>query len=313
MLSFILRRVLLAVPVCFGISVLVFLLIHLVPGDPARVMLGLQANDETVAQIHEELGLDRPLPVQYLDWLWHLLRGDMGESYLTGEPVFRAVVGRMPATLTLTVAAFVASLLIAVPIGIISGTRPYSRVDYGAMVFAQLGVAVPEFWLGIMLILVFSLYLGWVPPSGYVSLMEAPGDWFKHLILPAVTVGVINAAVLSRFLRSSILEVMHQDYIRTARAKGLIERRVITLHALRNALIPTITVIGLQFAFMLGGVVVVEVIFAWPGVGRLALDAIYRRDYPMVQGAVLAVALTFVLINLVVDVLYAYLDPRIKF
>ena len=313
MLSFILRRVLLAVPVCLGISILVFLLIHLVPGDPARVMLGLQANEQTVAKIHEELGLDRPLPVQYLDWIWHLLRGDLGESYLTGEPVARAVLGRMPATLTLTVAAFVASLLIAIPIGIISGTRPYSRADYGAMVFAQLGVAIPEFWLGIMLILIFSLYLGWVPPSGYVSLMDDPVSWLKHLVLPAVTVGVVNAAVLSRFLRSSILEVMHQDYIRTARAKGLIEQRVITLHALRNALIPTVTVIGLQFAFMLGGVVVVEVIFAWPGVGRLALDAIYRRDYPMVQGAVLAVALTFVLINLIVDVLYAYLDPRIKF
>jgi peptide/nickel transport system permease protein len=219
----------------------------------------------------------------------------------------------MPATLTLTFAAFVASLLIAIPVGIISGTRPYSRSDYGAMIFAQLGVAIPEFWLGIMLILVFSLYLGWVPPSGYASLWDDPVAWFKHLILPAVTVGVVNAAVLTRFLRSSILEVMHQDFIRTARSKGLVERRVIALHALRNALIPTVTVIGLQFAFMLGGVVVVEVIFAWPGVGRLALDAIYRRDYPMVQGSVLAVALSFVLINLIIDVLYAYLDPRIKY
>ena len=313
MLRFILRRILLSIPVCFGISVVVFLLIHLVPGDPARVMLGLQATDETVAAIREELGLNRPLPVQYVDWAWHLLQGDLGESYLTGESVFGAVVGRMPATLTLTVAAFVTSLLIAVPIGIISGTRPYSRTDYGAMVFSQLGIAIPEFWLGIMLILVFSLYLGWVPPSGYVSLMEDPVSWLKHLVLPAVTVGVVNAAVLTRFLRSSVLEVMHQDYVRTARAKGVVERRVILLHALKNALIPTVTVIGLQFAFMLGGVVVVEVIFAWPGVGRLALDAISRRDYPMVQGAVLAVTITFVLINLLVDVLYAYLDPRIKY
>jgi peptide/nickel transport system permease protein len=181
------------------------------------------------------------------------------------------------------------------------------------MVFAQLGVAIPEFWLGIMLILVFSLYLRWVPPSGYVSLWENPVAWLQHLILPAVTVGVVNGAVLTRFLRSSMLEVMHQDYVRTARAKGVAERRVITLHALKNALIPTVTVIGLQFAFMLGGVVVVEVIFAWPGVGRLALDAIARRDYPMVQGAVLAVALTFVAINLLVDIAYAVLDPRIKY
>lgn len=313
MLRFILRRVILVIPVCLGISILVFLLIHFVPGDPARVMLGLQANDEKVAQIHEQLGLDRPLAVQYVDWLWHLLRGDMGNSYLTGEGVVGAVLGRMPATLTLTVAAFLISLLIAVPMGLISGTRPYTGFDYGAMIFTQLGVAIPEFWLGIMLILIFSLHVGWVPPSGYVPLWEDPVDWFRHLILPAFTVGVINAAVLTRFLRSSMLEVMHQDFIRTARAKGVMRRDVVMVHALKNALIPTVTVIGLQFAFMLGGVVVVEVIFAWPGVGRLALDAIYRRDYPMVQGAVLAVALTFVLINLVVDILYAYLDPRIKY
>jgi len=310
---FILRRILFVIPVCLGISMVVFLLIHLVPGDPARVMLGLQANDEKVAQIHEQLGLDRPLPVQYVDWLGHLLQGDMGQSYLTGEGVVHAVLGRMPATLTLTVAAFLISLLIAVPMGIISGTRPYTRFDYAAMIFTQLGVAIPEFWLGIMLILIFSLHVGGLPPSGYVPLGDNALEWFKHLVLPAITVGLINAAVLTRFLRSSMLEVMHQDFIRTARAKGVMNRNVIMVHTLKNALIPTVTVIGLQFAFMLGGVVVVEVIFAWPGVGRLALDAIYRRDYPMVQGAVLAVALTFVLINLVVDILYAYLDPRIKY
>ena len=313
MLRFILRRLLLVIPVCFGISVLVFLLIHLVPGDPARVMLGLQANEESVAAIREEWGLNRPLPIQYLDWVSRLLQGDLGRSYLTNEPVFAAVIGRLPATLTLALAAFIISLIIAVPIGIISGTRPYSMADYGAMIFAQLGVAIPEFWLGIMFILTFSLYLGWVPPSGYVGFGDDPIAWFQHLILPALTVGLVNGAVLTRFLRSSILEVMHQDYVRTARAKGVAERGVITLHALRNALIPTITVIGLQFAFMLGGVVVVEVIFAWPGVGRLALDAIERRDYPMVQGAVLAVALTFVIINLLVDIVYAALDPRIKY
>ncbi|MBW3633932.1 MAG: ABC transporter permease [Chloroflexi bacterium] len=313
MLRFIVRRLLLVIPVCFGISVLVFLLIHLVPGDPARVMLGLQANEESVAAIREQWGLNRPLPIQYVDWVWRLLQGDLGRSYLTNEPVFAAVLGRLPATLTLALAAFIISLVIAIPIGIISGTRPYSTADYGAMLFAQLGVAIPEFWLGIMFILMFSLYLGWVPPSGYVGFSDNPISWFQHLILPALTVGLVNGAVLTRFLRSSILEVMHQDYVRTARAKGVAEQRVIMLHALRNALIPTITVIGLQFAFMLGGVVVVEVIFAWPGVGRLALDAIQRRDYPMVQGAVLAVAITFVIINLLVDIVYAVLDPRIKY
>lgn len=313
MFRFILRRIVLVVPVCLGISMLVFLLIHLVPGDPARVMLGLQATDAKVTEIHRQLGLDRPLPIQYVDWLGHLLRGDMGKSYLTGESVVGAVLGRMAATLTLTVAAFVISLLIAIPMGLISGTRPYTGFDYGAMVFTQLGVAIPEFWLGIMLILIFSSHIGWLPPSGYVSIAESPAGWVRHLILPAFTVGVINAAVLTRFLRSSMLEIMHQDFIRTARAKGIAGRDVIMRHALKNALIPTVTVIGLQFAFMLGGVVVVEVIFAWPGVGRLALDAIYRRDYPMVQGAILAVALIFVLINLIVDMLYALLDPRIKY
>jgi peptide/nickel transport system permease protein len=313
MVRFIVRRVLLTIPVCLGISVLVFLLIHLVPGDPVRVMLGLQADQEKIAQIREQLGLNRPLPIQYVDWLGKLLRGDMGKSYLTGESVGGAIMQRLPATLTLTVAAFVISILISMPAGIISAVKPYTRTDFATMIFTQLGVAVPDFWLGIMLILIFSLYLRWVPPSGYVPLRDNPWQWFQHLILPAFTVGVINAAILTRFLRSSMLEILHQDYIRTARAKGVNERGVVAIHALKNALIPTVTVLGLQFAFMLGGVVVVEFIFAWPGVGRLALDAIQRRDYPMVQGAVLAVTLTFVLINLLVDILYAYLDPRIKY
>jgi peptide/nickel transport system permease protein len=312
-LRFILRRLVLLVPVCFGISVLVFLLIHLVPGDPVRVMLGLQADQQKIAQVRRQLGLDRPLAVQYVSWLGHLLRGDLGQSYLTGEPVMRAILQRLPATLSLTVMAFLISLLIAVPMGILSAVRPYTTTDYAAMIFTQLGVAIPDFWLGIMLILVFALFLGWLPPSGYVPIGHDPVGWLEHVILPATTVGVINAAVLTRFLRSSMLEVMHQDYVRTARAKGVSERRVITGHALKNAFIPTVTVLGLQFAFMLGGVVVVEFIFAWPGVGRLALDSVQRRDYPMVQGAVLAVTLTFVAINLLVDILYALLDPRIKY
>jgi peptide/nickel transport system permease protein len=313
MTRYIVRRLFTTLLVALGVSFITFMIIHLVPGDPVRVMLGIQADQEKIAQVREQMGFNRPLLIQYADWLWALLRGDLGESYITGQAVGEAVLERLPRTLTLAGAALVIALLIAIPAGIISAIKPRTSIDYVTMVFSQLGVSIPDFWMGIMLILVFSLYLRWLPPSGYVSLLEDPVEWLRHLILPAITVGIISASVLTRFVRSSMLESLHQDFVRTARSKGLKEQVVVARHVLKNAFIPVVTVIGLQMAGLLGGVVVIEVIFAWPGLGFLALDAVQRRDYPMVQGAVLFVALSFALINLAVDLLYAYLDPRIKY
>jgi peptide/nickel transport system permease protein len=312
MANFLLRRLLTTLLVLLGVSFVVFMIIHLVPGDPVRIMLGLQADQAKVEEIRRMMGFDRPLIVQYGDWLWSTLHGDLGESFITGASVGQAVAERLPATISLALAALIIALVIALPAGTISALRPGSFVDYAAMLFSQIGVSLPDFWLGILLILVFSLALGWLPPSGYAAPLEDFGGWLTHLILPAMTVGLITASILTRFIRSAVLEVLHQNYVRTARAKGLPERRIISRHVLLNAAIPIVTIVGLQMASLLGGVIIVEVIFAWPGLGRLALDAVVRRDYPMVQGAVLLVALTFAMINVLVDLLYAYLDPRIK-
>jgi peptide/nickel transport system permease protein len=313
MANFLLRRLLTTLLVLLGVSFVVFMIIHLVPGDPVRIMLGLQADQAKVEEIRRMMGFDRPLLVQYGDWLWSALNGDLGESFITGASVAQAVAERLPATLSLALAALIIALIIALPAGTISALRPGSLIDYLAMFFSQVGVSLPDFWLGILLILIFSLGLGWLPPSGYTPPFEDFAGWLSHLILPAMTVGLITASILTRFIRSAVLEVLHQNYVRTARAKGLPERRVINRHVLLNAAIPIVTIVGLQMASLLGGVIIVEVIFAWPGLGRLALDAVVRRDYPMVQGAVLLVALTFAVVNVLVDLLYAYLDPRIKY
>jgi peptide/nickel transport system permease protein len=313
MANFLLRRLLTTLLVMLGVSFVVFMIIHLVPGDPVRIMLGLQADQAKVEEIRHLMGFDRPLLVQYGDWLWSALRGDLGQSFITGASVAKAVGERLPATLSLALAALVLALVIALPAGTISAMRPGSLIDYAAMLFSQIGVSIPDFWLGILFILIFSLALGWLPPSGYASPLEDFGEWLQHLILPATTIGLITASILTRFVRSAVLEVLHQNYVRTAHAKGLPDRRIITRHVLLNAAIPIVTIVGLQMASLLGGVIIVEVIFAWPGLGRLALDAVVRRDYPMVQGAVLLVALTFAVVNVVVDLLYAYLDPRVKY
>jgi peptide/nickel transport system permease protein len=313
MANFLLRRLFTTLLVMLGVSFVVFIIIHLVPGDPVRVMLGLQADQARVKEIRHLMGFDRPILVQYADWLWSALHGDLGQSYITGDSVAAAVGQRLPATLSLALAALFIALAIALPAGMISAMRPGSLADYAAMIFSQIGVSVPDFWMGILLILIFSLGLGWLPPSGYTSPTENLGEWLKHLILPATTIGLITASILTRFVRSAILEVLHQNYVRTAHAKGLPESRVMTRHVLLNAAIPIVTIVGLQMASLLGGVIIVEIIFAWPGLGRLALDSVTRRDYPMVQGAVLLVALSFAIINVIVDLLYAYLDPRVKY
>jgi peptide/nickel transport system permease protein len=311
--SYLIQRLFLTLIVLLGVTFIVFLIIHLVPGDPARVILGVQANEQNVAALRERLGLNRPFLVQYADWLWNAAHGDFGKSLITGQPVGPQLMQRLPATLQLAIAGLLIGMLIGFPAGIISAIRSGSTTDIVTSVLSQIGVTIPDFWLGIMLVILFSLTLGWLPPSGYTPPEQDFGDWLAHLILPAVTVGVISGAIQTRFIRSAMLEVMHENYVRSARAKGLGERTVIIRHALRNAMITIVTVIGLQITALLSAVVVVEVVFAWPGLGRLALDAVLDRDYPLLQGAVFIVAAILALVNLGIDLLYFFIDPRIEY
>lgn len=313
MTGYVLRRLIQVAIALIGVSIAVFAVVHLVPGDPIRIALGTRFDPDVYQALYERAGFDQPIPLQYLSWLGGALTGDLGVSFRTGTSVTALVVERLPATLTLAGAALFIALLISIPVGIVSAVRSGSKLDYFTTAASQVGVSVPDFWAGIMYILLFSLLLGWLPSSGYASLLDNPVEWLRHLILPALTVGLISGSILTRFVRSAVLEALNQDYVRTAYAKGLPERRVIFEHVLPNAWIPIVTVVGLQLGFLLGGVVVVEVIFAWPGLGRLALTAVEGRDYPVLQGAVLYIAFTFLIVNLVVDILYAYLDPRVKY
>ncbi|GIV80622.1 MAG: peptide ABC transporter permease [Litorilinea sp.] len=310
---YLIQRLLLTVVVLLGVTFAVFLIIHLVPGDPARVILGVQANEENVAALRERLGLNRPFLVQYASWLWHALQGDLGRSLITGQAVLPQILQRLPATLQLAAAALFIGMLIGLPAGIVSALRPGSRLDVITSLFSQVGVSIPDFWLGILLVILFSLTLRWLPPSGYTPISVDFGDWLAHLVLPALTAGVISGSIQTRFVRSAMLEVLNEDYIRTARAKGLGERVVILRHGLRNALITIVTILGLQLTALFSAVVVVEVVFAWPGLGRLALDAVLDRDYPLLQGTVLTMAVVLALVNLAVDLIYFFLDPRIEY
>jgi len=311
--GYVLRRLIQVAIALIGVSIAVFAVVHLVPGDPIRIALGTRFDPDVYQALYERAGFDQPIPVQYVSWLGGALTGDLGVSFRTGTSVTALVLERLPATLTLAGAALFIALLISIPVGIVSAVRSGSKLDYFTTAASQVGVSVPDFWAGIMYILLFSLMLGWLPSSGYASLLDNPVEWLRHLVLPALTVGLISGSILTRFVRSAVLEALNQDYVRTAYAKGLPERRVIFEHVLPNAWIPIVTVVGLQLGFLLGGVVVVEVIFAWPGLGRLALTAVEGRDYPVLQGAVLYIAFTFLIVNLVVDILYAYLDPRVKY
>lgn len=313
MTGYVLRRIGQMALALLGVSIIVFALIHLVPGDPVRVALGTRFDPELYEAMRERAGLDQPVVVQYFTWLGAAVTGDLGVSFRSGEPVTTLLLERLPATITLAVAALVVALVVSIPLGILSAVRSGSKMDYSATAVSQVGVSVPDFWAGIMYILLFSLVLAWLPPSGYVSLFEDPVEWLRHLALPALTIGLISGSILFRFVRSAVLEALNQDYTRTARAKGLSERQVITRHVLPNAWIPIVTVVGLQLGFLLSGVIVVEVIFAWPGLGRLALLSVQDRDFTVLQGAVLLIAAMFLVINLVVDVLYAYLDPRVRY
>jgi peptide/nickel transport system permease protein len=311
-MAIILRRLLLAVPVLLLVSILVFSLLHMLPGDPAAVILGQEATPEAVAALREELGLNKPILVQYLVWLGGVLHGDLGNSLVDHTPVSQLILQRLPATLELTIGTFLVAILIAVPAGILSATRPGSVVDYSSTVFALGGMSIPHFWLGMMFIVLFAVKLGWLPASGYVPFTEDPGANLAAMIMPMVATGLRESAVLMRMLRSSLLEVMHADYIRTAYAKGLRERAVIWRHALKNALVPVVTTSGLIVAGLLGGLVITESIFSIPGFGKLIIDSIFNRDYVTVQGAILVSALLVVLVNLCVDILYVLIDPRIK-
>jgi peptide/nickel transport system permease protein len=309
---YILRRLLQTIPVLLLFSVVVFVVLRLVPGDPALAMLGLQATPEAVAEIRQEMGLDKPIVVQYGIWLGHVVQGDFGVSWSSKQPVFQLIKRRFEATLLLTLGATLVGLIISLPLGILSGVRPHSIFDTLATSFSLLGVALPGFWLGLLLILLLAVNVHWFPPSGYVPLSDDLGDGLKHLVLPAITLGVGLAAPLARFVRSGMLDVMGTDYIRTARAKGLPGRLIVQRHALRNGLLSVVTVFGLEFGSMLGGAVITESVFGWPGIGTLLLTAIKQRDYAMIQGAVLFISLVFILVNLLVDLAYGVLDPRIR-
>lgn len=313
MLGYVLRRAGAVVPILGVVSVVVFSLIHLTPGDPVRIMLREEADPATVATLRHQLGLDRPLPLQYLTWLGRAVQGELGRSIRTNQPVMDAIRQRAPVTLSLAMAALLVALAIGLPAGILAALRRNSVVDLVATLVAIAGVSLPSFWLAILLILVFSVALGWLPPLGWVSPGRDLVAWAQSLVLPAVTLGVAIAAVVMRMTRASLLEVLELEYVRTARAKGLAEHWVVLGHALQNALIPVVTVVGLQAGALLGGAVITETIFALPGVGRLLVDAIFQRDFPIVQGVVLFLAVNFLLVNLLVDLAYAWLDPRIRY
>jgi peptide/nickel transport system permease protein len=312
---YIARRLLLLVPVLAGVSIIVFMVLHLSPGDPVDIMLGTQATQEDRARLRADLGLDQPLPVQYVRWLGHVVRGDLGRSLWMRRPVLGEVLGRLQATLILTGTALVLSTAFGLALGVASASRPNSALDRVSAMASLFGASMPSFWLGIVLMVVFALRLGWLPASG----MYAPygggdlRDLLAHLALPAVTLAAASVTIIARLTRATMLETLGQDYIRTARAKGVVERAVVLRHGLKNALIPILTVVGVQAGYLLGGAVLTETVFAWPGVGTLMVQGILARDFPLVQGCVLVVALSFVLVNLAVDLLYAWVDPRIRY
>lgn len=327
------KRSLTLILVLLGVSLLVFGFVRLIPGDPAVVMLGERATPENIERVRAQLGLDKPIHEQYLIFIANALRGDLGTSVLRQEPVTREIIRRFPATIELAFGAIIFATLMGIPLGILSAIKRNSWFDASSMVVALTGVSMPIFWLGLMLIFLFAVMLRWLPSGARLdanaqyepitnlvlldSLLQANlalfGQGLRHLILPALALGTIPMAIIARMTRSSMLEVLNQDYVRTARAKGLKERSVILSHALRNALLPVITVVGLQVGILLSGAILTETVFSWPGIGRWLVDAIYARDYPIVQGVTLTIAIIFVVINLIVDILYTLVDPRVRF
>ncbi len=333
MTSYIIKRLIALIPVIIGVALVVFLIIHLIPGDPAQTMLGERATVEAIEQLRESMGLNEPLYIQFISFFKGLLSGDLGRSVMSNNPVLNEISVRFPATLELSFCAMIFAVGVGIPAGIFAATHQNSFFDNASMLIALVGVSMPIFWLGLMLIWLFAVILGWLPPSSRLSVgveldyitnillvdsiiqlnWDAFKDVFSHLILPSVALGTIPLAIIARMTRSSMLEVLKQDYIRTAYSKGLQDRIVVYKHALKNAFIPIITVVGLQFGVLLGGAVLTETIFSWPGLGKYLVDAIYARDFPVVQGGILFFAIAFVLVNLLVDISYAAIDPRIEY
>lgn len=305
MLYYVIKRLISTIPVLIGISLLLFFMLRMLPGDPAQVLAGQMATPQEVENIRRQLGLDRPIHVQYAVFLTRLVRFDLGRSARTQNPVAQEILARLPNTVLLALVAISLACLFGIPAGIVSAVRPYTWMDYLVTSAALFGISMPVFWLGLMLVVIFSILLQWLPAGG-------TGSW-KHVILPSVTLASFVVAFIARMTRATMMEVLSQDYTTTARSKGLKETVVIVKHALKNALIPIITVVGLQFGLLLGGAVLTETVFAWPGLGRLIVDSILARDYPMIQGAILVFGLLYIFVNLVVDLLYAWVDPRIRY
>lgn len=312
MLNFILQRLLALVPLLFIVSLLVFSLVLIIPGDPAYMLAGEDATPEDIAAIRADMGLDDPVLVQYARWTGGVLKGDLGTSLFSDQPVLEVLLERLPVTVSLAAAAIVISLLIAIPAGVVAGTRPGSLADRIVTLGASSGLAIPNFWLGLMLILIFAIWNGWLPATGYVPLTEHPVAWLRHILLPAFTLGLSAAAILTRQLRGAMIEVMNQDYIRTARAKGLAWRFVVLKHGLKNAAIPMVTILGLQANYLLGGTVIVEQIFGMPGLGQLAVASVFTRDLPMIQGVVVMAVFVAVFVNLLVDISYGWFNPKVR-
>ncbi|MED1918351.1 ABC transporter permease [Bacillus thuringiensis] len=305
MKQYIVKRLLSGIIVLFGLSVFTFLLIHLIPGDPVRIMLGQRATVEQIESLRGELGLNKPLVVQYLDYASGVLKGDLGTSLKTGRPVSTEIADRFPATAKMAVGSLVVAVVIGIGLGVLAAKYKDTPIDGAIMTFSTFGMSIPGFWLGLLVILVFSVHLGWFPIAG--------GTGLKDMVLPAFTLGTLMATALSRLTRAGMVEVLSNDYIRTARAKGMNERIVLLRHAFRNVMIPIVAVIGLELAGLLGGAVIVEQVFGWPGVGTLAIQAISSRDFPMIQGTTLFIGAVYVLVVILIDVLYALLDPRIDY
>jgi len=330
---YIIKRLLQIIPVILGVTLIAFTLIHIAPGDPVRTLLGQHATQQEIEEIRSKYSLDQPLYIQYFIWLSDVVRGDLGRSILTHEEVTIEIASRFPNTIELAIAAMIFAIIIGVFAGIISATKQYSIADYSVMGIALFGISMPVFWLGIMLMMIFGVFLGWLPIGGRIdllipfqritgfmvldSIITANGaaliSVLRHLILPAIALGTIPMAIIARTTRSSMLEILRQDFIRTERAKGLSERTVIYKHALRNAMVPVVTVIGLNFGLLLSGAILTETVFSWPGVGRLVVDSVYARDYPLVIGCILIFSLVFVIVNLITDIMYTYIDPRIHY